>query len=411
MEPSTTLPFDILASIIDLFAGGDVGDIKSLQCLSQACKFMVPLCRKHLFSTIYLPGKWKSERFSDLLSKNPDIARYVRSLNYIFQKPISDHELHIFDVLKEGSSLQSIELQSEIVHWNDFPESIQSSLLFLIQLPTVTQLNIRSFKGFPATPLSRCSNLINLRLHGWLQIAPPQVNQVTSRSKIPTLISLSVGAKAYDCLSVLMNSAGRYSGGPIVDVSRLQRASFTVDSPGNMGLVIELIKVTTRLEFFSLALDKPAEVTGLGASLAINAYRTLKFLELSVDIVADDYDPLCGLTHELRLLSGNNIVEQFELLVVVRGGVSCRNESEDWSTFDSLLTESGVFPVLHRVLVNILWFSECQIMDDHDRWENLKEDKFPRLMESKALEFDLSAEGYECCGFDPVYVYARSNYK
>jgi hypothetical protein len=165
MEPRTTLPFDILVYIIDLLAGGDDGDIKSLQILSQACKYMVPLCRKHLFSSLHLRSKLKSKRFSDLLSKNPDIARYVRSLNYGVYNPIGDHELNILDMLKERSSLQSIKLLSPPeFDWSDFPESIQSSLVFLIQLPTVTHLYIQSFKGFPAIALSRCSNLIDLQL-------------------------------------------------------------------------------------------------------------------------------------------------------------------------------------------------------------------------------------------------------
>jgi hypothetical protein len=112
MEPRTTLPLGILAYIIDLLADGDDGDIKSLQTLSQACKSMVPLCRKHLFSSLRLRSKSESECFSDLLSKNPDIARYVRSLNYAVYNSIGDHELNILDVLEERSSLQSIELLS-----------------------------------------------------------------------------------------------------------------------------------------------------------------------------------------------------------------------------------------------------------------------------------------------------------
>ena len=52
-----TLPLDILLYIIDLLAGGDDGDVKSLQILSQLCKSMVPLCRKHLFSSLLLYAK------------------------------------------------------------------------------------------------------------------------------------------------------------------------------------------------------------------------------------------------------------------------------------------------------------------------------------------------------------------
>ncbi|KIM37826.1 hypothetical protein M413DRAFT_256753 [Hebeloma cylindrosporum] len=413
MEPRTTLPFDILVSIIDLFAGGDDGDISSLQCLSQACKFMVPLCRKHLFSSLHIPSsKSKLEDLSELLSKNPDIAHYVKSLHYVVYIPIGDHELNILDVLKEFSPLQSIELQSLATQWDDFPESIRSSLVFLIHLPTVVRLSMQSFKGFPAIALSRCSNLVDLQLRGRLQMAPPEVNQVIQRNKIPTLFSLSVGATTFDCLAILLNCGGRHAGGSIIDVSRLQRASFDVDSPGHIGLIIEFIKVTTRLEYFNLTLDsKPVELTGLGASLAMNAYQTLKSLELRITIVGDDYDPLCGLSPELRFLARTNVLEKLELQLMVRGGVSCKTQSKDWSTFDSLLTQSGGFPMLHRVSVHILWRAQCEIVDDESRWENLQADKFPRLMESKAVEFDLSAEGYKCCSVRPSYVYATSNYK
>ena len=99
---------------------------------------------------------------------------------------------------------------------------------------------------------------------------------------------------------------------------------------------------------------QPLELTGLGASLAINAYRTLKSLEISVTVVGDDHDPLCGLNRELRFIAGNNILEELDLDVALQQDVSCRIESEDWSTFDSVLTESGAFPMLRRVLVEVL---------------------------------------------------------
>ena len=102
-----------------------------------------------------LRSKLDSVRFSDLLLKNPDIACYVRNLYYIVHNPIPDHELNVLDMLKERSSLQSIELSTV----------------------TVTYLYIYSFKEFPAKVLSGCSNLIDLKL-GKLELAPTEVNQV-----------------------------------------------------------------------------------------------------------------------------------------------------------------------------------------------------------------------------------------
>ena len=157
---------------------------------------MVPLCRKHLFSTLDLHSNLKLnlQRFSDLLSKNQDIAHYLTRLYYIVS--ISDHELNILDMLKEHSSLQLIELSSSGLDWNNLNESIRLFLVFLIQMPTVSSLSIYSFKGFPATALSGCSNLIDLQL-GDLNWAPPKINQVISRSKIPTPVSLYIKTKIY----------------------------------------------------------------------------------------------------------------------------------------------------------------------------------------------------------------------
>jgi hypothetical protein len=246
-----TFPLDILVYIIDLLA--DDEDINSLQILSQACKSMVPLCRKHLFSTLFLHCELDSERFSDLLSKNPDLARYVRSLHYVVYNPISDHELNILDMLKERSSLRSIQLVSsmtEPLDWNDFHASMRSSLIFLIQLPTVTFLSIRSLTGFPAAVLSGCSNLNHIDL--WLEefnLAPPEVNnQVISRSKISTPASLCIKTGT-DVLSALLNSASLHAGGPIVDFSRLQSAQIYVYSRGEIVQVNELIKLITRLDY------------------------------------------------------------------------------------------------------------------------------------------------------------------
>jgi hypothetical protein len=128
----------------------------------------------------------------------------------------------------------------------------------------------------------------------------------------------------------------------------------------------------------------PLELAGMGASLAINAYRTLNSLYFSIPL-RDDYDPFCGISRELRFIAGNNILEKLELYVVIEGDASFPTESEDWSAFDSLLTESGAFPMLHRVLV------EVDLEDLDCVMGSLKEDKFPRLVESETVEFDCYA--------------------
>jgi hypothetical protein len=132
---------------------------------------------------------------------------------------------------------------------------------------------------------------------------------------------------------------------------------------------------------------------GLGASLAINSYRTLKYLELSIIVIGGDYDPLCGLCPELRLIAGNNVLEELGLDLEVQIFTSFRTESEDWSTFDSVLTESGAFPVLHRVTVEVRWLSSHRNRIEVDAvLESFKKDSFPRLRENEAVELSFSAK-------------------
>jgi hypothetical protein len=137
---------------------------------------------------------------------------------------------------------------------------------------------------------------------------------------------------------------------------------------------------------------RPVLFEGLGSSLAINSYRTLKFLGFSITVVGEAHDPLCGLSPELRLIAGNNVLEEFELVLI---DASCRTESKDWSVFDSVLTESGAFPMLRRVSVEVRWYLLFRDpIEQGAVLESLKEDKFPRLVENEAVEFNFSAEIY-----------------
>jgi hypothetical protein len=79
--------------------------------------------------------------------------------------------------------------------------------------------------------------------------------------------------------------------------------------------------------------------------------------------------------------------------VVVQDDAPYRTESDDWSAFDSVLTESGAFPLLRRVLVEFWWYSTRRNISEKDAvFENLKEDKFPRLVESEAVKFNFCVD-------------------
>ena len=171
----------------------------------------------------------------------------MRSLHYDVYHSIFDYELIVLDMLKKHSSLQSIEITTPELDWNDFPDSLRSFLVSLIQLPTVVQLSLQSIKRFPAMVLSGCSNLIDLQLRS-IEFAPPEVDQVISRSKIPTPISIYIDERTFGVPPYLDSAQD----GPIVDFSRLQMAEFVVKYRRDICQINDLIKETTRLEYFSI---------------------------------------------------------------------------------------------------------------------------------------------------------------
>ena len=386
---------------------------------------MVPICRKHLFSSLDLVSTSisNSGHFSDLLLVNPDIARYVRSLNYKLYNPftssLSDHELTLLNILKVRSPLKSIELFSPGLDWNDYPESIRLSLLSLIELPTVTHLDIRIFKRFPATAISGCTNLINLQF-GDIEWTLPdsEFDHVIPRSKIPTPAFLNIKRRTHGFAALLISASLHTVG--LIDFSHVQTVIFQVEFRGDTDNINKLIKLTRRLRYVEiksecLALFKvlslqnfdrkkyfvvhfhPFELAGLGESLAISASRTLTSLELrttSIIVDNDHLDPLCGLSRELGFIAGNNILEVLRLDVWFTGASSYLTHFELWSAFDSMLTDSGAFPVLRRVSVDFGWFSRYWSETAKDailELERLKENKFfPRLVESEAVKFSFS---------------------
>lgn len=66
--------------------------------------------------------------------------------------------------------------------------------------------------------------------------------------------------------------------------------------------------------------------------------------------------------------------------------ISSLIESEDWDNFDSVMTESGSFPMLRRVSVEI-WWREVSRRDLEDQEDILTKDIFPRLVERNAVQF------------------------
>ena len=206
------VPFDILAYITDIL--GSISDTETLRALSLICNFMVPLCRRHLFSSVSLglnSTPTEEIRLTRFLSDSPDVTRHIRKLTYVVNSrtPTGQHMIDILDVLRcQTLSLQSISLYS--VRWSDWDllqESMKSPLVSLIQLPSVTHLQLKLLKNFPFVILSLCSSLTSISIN--------KVSQATSSSYADRIITRS-RIPAPESLAMLMQRCARFKNGRLL---------------------------------------------------------------------------------------------------------------------------------------------------------------------------------------------------
>ena len=215
---------------------------------------MVPMCRRHLFSSISLSGYAKVE-YQDLLKllqEKREIASYVRELRYRISPHPSEYEDGILGALLRystslgaSSPLCRISLTfpcfSGLGQWRTQTASLRHLLISLIPLPTITELLFSGFKGFPVNELAFCGSLRRLQLN-WLGDFVLDVgNAFPSSCRIPTPLSLDFSRTSYTSLAIIMGLEGpeqvHNTLGPIIDFSLLQEATFAVrDPPGVVGV-------------------------------------------------------------------------------------------------------------------------------------------------------------------------------
>ncbi len=275
-----TLPYDILTTFADQLAldrdseepEEHLTSIAALQALSQTCKAMVPVCRRHLFSSISLSGHedMKYQILLKLLQEKREIASYVRELRYQLSSHPSEYEDGILEALLSYSTLAGISsLLSRIsltsltvfsrpeLGWNSQTTTTRHLLILLIQLPTITELLFSGISEFPANELALCGSLRRLRLHNVPDFAMGVGSDAfPSSCRIPTPLSLDFSTNSYFSLAIIMGLEVSEDVpdtlGPIIDFSLLQEATFAVHDPHGVLGVCTLLKTTRKLERFSI---------------------------------------------------------------------------------------------------------------------------------------------------------------
>ncbi|KJA21699.1 hypothetical protein HYPSUDRAFT_87915 [Hypholoma sublateritium FD-334 SS-4] len=408
------VPYDILATIADQVAIAVPVTRReaTLRALSQTCKFMVPVCRRHLFSSIRLHGsKVSYQNLMNLLEEKPEVASYVRTLWCTLRPLPNEHENGVLEALLRhstspgnSSSLHSISLDASFRtgdEWSVQPASMRRLLISLIQLPTIIGLHLSGIQDFPVNQLSLCRALRHLSLQDVRDFALLGDNSLPTDCRVPTPLLLGVSMTSYNSLVVLMDpKKGPNALGPIIDFSLLQEATFTVCKPVEVDHICRLLKTAQKLERLSIEVDDMSDAVrleGLGAILATNAASTstLKSIFLHSNVGYMNKTALWGLDCALQDLAGKNILEEIELCikVCVEEGMHCTG-SGDFPNLDRVLTEPGAFPKLRRVAIEFHWNfykHENEAEEDEDPEcfipDKVTREQFVRLSSNVALDF------------------------
>ncbi|TRM62994.1 hypothetical protein BD626DRAFT_432422 [Schizophyllum amplum] len=168
-------------------------EIVTLLSCSLVHPMLVPLCQRHLFATISLPGSGlRIERFYTLLKSSPHIAEYVRSLT--LQAPTRQSRAAAIHVLRNGTP-RITRLGLRGFDWPSCPESLQRALLDVLARPTLSTLGLMFVDRFPAGAL--CGTTVRHLVLDASDTAPPDEEETDVDECPPpaleTLQMLSLG--------------------------------------------------------------------------------------------------------------------------------------------------------------------------------------------------------------------------
>ena len=249
---SFLFPFEIEEMILDLLAEDDEGH-SALKTCSLVCQAFLPICRKHIFGSIVLnnpnvvsppgspPGPPTNYGFKRLLRETPEIADYIRKLDYTIQ--IADlTNPSILESLKQISRLEFLTVQHynrPMFQWSD--NLFRPALLHLLHLPTLTHFKITNINDFVVSDLIPCVNLkyldLGLRTTGAAETTFPAA--LSEHSIQPNEFVAGFGTS-----SAIMKlcTARRPDGQPIVDFGSLSKITVTLETPNEGEASQELFR-------------------------------------------------------------------------------------------------------------------------------------------------------------------------
>ena len=213
------LPLEIEELILNFLPElEDDGSHSVSKTCSLVCKaFLLPICRKHIFGSIVLNDYFNNVSspttcaFTRLLRESPEIADYIRNLNYnilIADFTSQSESRSIQESLKRISRLESLTVRQDCWSKIDWNNPIRPALLQLLHSPTLTHFTV-DINRFVLSDLIPCVNLKYLRIGYSLTELSIQLDEFVATTGSPGVIMLC--------------TARRPDGRPIIDFESLSK--------------------------------------------------------------------------------------------------------------------------------------------------------------------------------------------
>ena len=253
---SSIIPLEIEEKIIDLLAKDDKR-YSTVKSCSLVCRAFLPLCRKHIFASIVLndthsQSPTTTRQLERLLSKSPDIAHYIRKLDYTisvddFTSPA------IQECLKRITKLQSLEIRHfnrQKMDWSG--NHLRPALLHLLHLPTLTRFMMTGIHKFSASDLIPCVNMKTLDIGRNTTGIATNIFPATLPDRSIRLDEFTSGIGSATAIMDIC-TAQRPDGQPIIDFSSLTKIKVAIEMDNDLEATEELFERCKQLADVSIS--------------------------------------------------------------------------------------------------------------------------------------------------------------
>ena len=239
-------PLEIEEIILDLLAEDDKGH-SVLKTCSLVCQAFLPICRKHIFGSIFLNdpnaiSPHTTRAFERLLRETPEIADYIRKLYFTIQ--IADWtSSSIQESLKRISRLEFLSVRHhswQALDWSNNP--FRPALLHLLHLPTLTHFVVMNISVFALSDLIPCVNLKYLDFSHLTSIAAENTFPATLPEHSIQLNEFVAEYGASAATIMKLCSAQRPDGQPIIDFGSLSKIKADFARPNQSRALQELFR-------------------------------------------------------------------------------------------------------------------------------------------------------------------------